>query len=162
MSSLFTIGHAWRGSRAAFAAAVLVLAAGTSRAEVINIDNDDLKRLQAQGIQIIDLRTAPEWKQTGVVDKSHLITLFDERGRADPGKWLSEVDRVAGKGQPVILICRTGNRTGAAARFIDQQSPQRKIYNVTQGITGWQRAGLPVVSQQQNLQNSGISCGPVC
>lgn len=131
-------------------------------AEVVNIDNETLKQLLAKGVPVVDLRTAPEWKQTGVVDRSHLITLFDERGKAQPEDWLAAVDRVSGAGEPVILICRTGNRTRAAARYMDQLSPRRKVYNVTEGITGWVRAGNPVVSQQQNLQHAGISCGPIC
>lgn len=145
----------------AWAAALLVLAA-PSRAEIVNIDNEALKKLIAEGVPVVDLRTAPEWKQTGVVDRSHLITLFDERGKAQPENWLGTVDRVSGAGQPVILICRTGNRTRAAAKYMDQLSPRRKIYNVTDGITGWIRGGNPVVSQQENLQHAGISCGPVC
>lgn len=131
-------------------------------AEVVNIDNETLKQLASKGVPVVDLRTASEWKQTGVLDRSHLITLFDERGKAQPENWLAEVDRVSGAGEPVILICRTGNRTRAAARYMDQLSPRRKIYNVTEGITGWVRAGNPVVSQQENLKHAGISCGPVC
>lgn len=143
-------------------APVLSVAAVAGHAEVINVDNAEFQRLLEQGVTVVDLRTAPEWKQTGVIDRSHLITLFDERGRADPDAWLATVDRVAGAGRPVVLICRTGNRTRAAAKYINQLSPQRKVYNVTDGITGWMRAGKPVVSQQQNLQHAGISCGPVC
>jgi rhodanese-related sulfurtransferase len=136
--------------------------AGLAAAEVVNIDNTTLKRLMAEGIPVVDLRTAPEWKQTGVVERSHMLTLFDERGRANPEQWLAEVNRITGADQPVILICRTGNRTRAAARFMDRVSPQRKIYNVTDGITGWAKAGLPVISQQENRQHAGISCGPIC
>lgn len=151
-----------RGAGRLFALFALTITSALASAEVINVDNGEFQRLLGEGVTVIDLRTAPEWKQTGVVDRSHLITLFDERGRADPEAWLAAVDRVAGAGQPVVLICRTGNRTRAAAKYIDQLSPQRKIYNVTDGITGWMRAGKPVVSQQQNLQHAGISCGPVC
>ena len=159
--SLRTLPSIRCGSRL-LALPVLAVAATLAHAEVINIDNGEFQRLLREGLTVVDLRTAPEWKQTGVVDRSHLITLFDERGRADPEAWLAAVDRVAGAGKPVVLICRTGNRTRAVARYIDQLSPQRKVYNVTEGITGWMRAGKPVVSQQQNVQHAGISCGPVC
>lgn len=143
-------------------AALLTVAAQNLRAEVVNVDAAAVKELVLQGVPVVDLRTAGEWKETGVIDRSHLITLFDERGRAKPDEWLAAVDKVAGTGQPVILICRTGNRTRAAARYMDQLTPRRKIYNVTDGITGWIRQGKPVVSQQDNLKHAGISCGPVC
>jgi rhodanese-related sulfurtransferase len=131
-------------------------------AEVVNIDNATLSQLLKDGVPIVDLRTAPEWKQTGVVERSQMLTLFDERGRADPEAWLQQVDQAVGAEKPVILICRTGNRTRAAARFMNQQTPARKIYNVTEGVVGWSKAGNPLVSQQQNLQHAGISCGPTC
>ena len=34
--------------------------------------------------QVIDIRTQPEWEETGIVPGSKLLTYFDERGRADP------------------------------------------------------------------------------
>lgn len=144
-------------------ATVLALPVFSAHAEIIDIDNDTLRQLAAQGVPVVDLRTAPEWKQTGVVDRSHMLTLFDERGQADPAGWLRQVDQLSGGAdKPVVLICRTGNRTRAAARYMDQRQPGRKIYNVAQGITGWMKSGNPVVSQQQNLQHAGISCGPTC
>ena len=36
-------------------------------AEVINIDNAELARLSASGAAVIDIRTAPEWTETGVI-----------------------------------------------------------------------------------------------
>jgi rhodanese-related sulfurtransferase len=131
-------------------------------AEVVEIDNDELKALLAKGVPVVDLRTAGEWRQTGVVDGSHLLTLFDEQGRADVAAWSKAVEGIAAADQPLILICRTGNRSGKAARLLEQTSPKRRIYNVRAGITGWQRAAQPVVSVPQNLKHAGVKCGPVC
>ena len=39
-------------------------------AEVINIDNAELARLVAKGVPVIDIRTAGEWKSTGVIPGS--------------------------------------------------------------------------------------------
>lgn len=140
----------------------LTLLAGLAQAEVINIGNDELKSLLGQGVKLVDLRTAGEWKQTGVVQGSQMITLFDERGRADPEAWKKELAGVSAPDQPVILICRTGNRTGVAAKMLNETMPNRKIYNVKEGITGWMRAGQPVVSVEQNLASKGIRCSPAC
>ena len=46
-------------------------------AEVENIDNQKLQFLISDGVPIIDIREEIEWKDTGVVNKSHLITFFD-------------------------------------------------------------------------------------
>jgi rhodanese-related sulfurtransferase len=126
----------------------LLLAAAFSlpaQAEVKNIDNEELKALMAQGVPIIDIRRPDEWKQTGVVKGSHLNTFFDRNGRYDVRAWLARLAPIAGKDDPFILICRTGNRTGTVSRFLDQKLGYKKVYNVQRGITDWIRKGNPVV-----------------
>ena len=134
----------------------------TVRAEQINVGNEEFKRLLAQGVPLVDVRTAGEWRQTGVVAGSRLITLFDEQGGSDPAGWVKEMDRVAGPGAPVVIICRSGNRSGKAAQLLLQRDPKRKVYNVQEGIAGWARAGQAVVSLQENLKQTGGACSPRC
>lgn len=128
-------------SLAALAAALL--AAGAN-AEVTHIDNEELARLMATGVPVIDIRTEPEWRETGIVKGSHLLTFFDERGRADPPAWLAKLQPIARPDQPVILICRTGNRTGVLAKFLDEKVGYAKVYNVKHGIYGWMKDKRPV------------------
>ena len=97
------------------------------------------------GVPVIDIRTEGEWKQTGIVAGSRLLTCFDERGRADPATWLARVKPIAAPDRPVVVICRTGNRTGALSEFLDQRVGYKTVYNVKQGIQGWMREGRPVV-----------------
>lgn len=143
-------------------AAIVAMSASLAHAEIVNVGNDELKNLLKQGTPLVDLRTVGEWRQTGVVDGSQLIMLYDERGRADPEQWMQQLEKVADPTKPIALICRTGNRTGKAAQMLAQKYPQRTIYNVREGITGWARAGQPVVSVQQNAQHAGITCSPSC
>lgn len=127
---------------------ILLLALGIAlpvQAEVKNIDNQELKALLEEGVPIIDIRRPEEWKQTGVVKGSHLNTFFDKRGRYDVDAWLARLAPVAGKDDPFILICRTGNRTGTVSRFLDRKLGYKKVYNVQRGITDWIRKGNPVV-----------------
>ena len=147
---------------AAGAALFLTLTAASAQAEVVNIGNEELKNVLKQGTPLIDLRTVSEWQQTGVVEGSQLIMLYDERGRADAEQWLKQVELVADPAKPIALICRTGNRTGKAAQILAQKYPNRTIYNVRDGITGWARASQPVVSVQQNIAHAGIKCSPTC
>lgn len=147
--------------RSLFAVVALGLAL-TAQAEVAQISNAELRKLTAQGIAVVDVRTAGEWRQTGVVAGSQLITLFDETGQADPAAWLRTLDSKVPADRPVVLICRTGNRSGKAAQLLEQRDPRRKIYNVREGITGWAAAGEPVISLERNLAGTGISCSPRC
>ena len=62
----------------------LALSAVVARAEVIDIDNAELAQLMKSGVPVIDIRTQPEWEDTGVLAGSKLLTFYDERGRADP------------------------------------------------------------------------------
>lgn len=122
-----------------------------ARAEVVDIDNRELARLLQEGVPVIDIRLQAEWEQTGIVAGSHLLTFFDERGRANPGAWLEKVKPIASPDQPVIVICRTGNRTKAVSQFLSQQAGYTKVYNVRAGIMGWLRAGGPAIQANQSI-----------
>ena len=113
-------------------------------AAVVDIDNAEMARLVAAGVPIVDIRTEGEWKETGIVPGSRLLTFFDERGRADPAAWLQQVQGVATPDQPVIVICRSGNRTKAASQFLSEQAGYRTGYNVREGIRAWAREGRPL------------------
>ena len=54
----------------------------------------------------------------------------------------------AGKDDPVILICRTGNRTSTLARYLVEHMGYTQVYNVRDGITRWIRDGQPVTHLQ--------------
>jgi rhodanese-related sulfurtransferase len=131
--------------RSSLLALMATLLTAPACAEVMHIDNDELARLLERGVPVVDIRTEGEWKETGIVAGSRLMTFFDERGRADPAAWLARLRAVAGAEEPVVVICRTGNRTRAVADFLDKQVGYKTVYNVKQGIHGWLRAGRPVV-----------------
>ena len=114
----------------------LALCALLARAEVINIDNAELAQLVKSGVTVIDIRTWPEWEETGIVPGSKLLTYFDERGRADPG-WLEKLKPMARPGDPIVVICRSGNRTRPVSQLLSQQAGYPTVYNVKKGIKGW-------------------------
>lgn len=100
------------------------------------LDSQGLAEMIAQGVKVVDIRRPEEWRQTGVVEGSHLLTAFDQFGRVVPG-FPSDFQKLAAKDEPVILICRTGSRTATLARALAEQLEYQKIYNVTDGITRW-------------------------
>lgn len=123
-----------------------LMAAFGARADIIDIDSAGLAKLAASGVPLIDIRTSPEWVETGIVPGSHLLTFFDERGKADPAAWLQRAKAIAKPGDPLIVICRSGSRTRALSQFLSQQAGYAKIYNVRNGIRAWAEEGRPLVS----------------
>lgn len=131
--------------------ACLIAAAGLAHAEIIDIDNAELDKLAKSGVPVIDIRLQAEWEETGIVGGSKLLTFFDERGKADPAAWLEKAKPIARPNEPVIVICRSGNRTKAVSQFLSQQAGYAKVYNVKQGIKGWIANGGPVVPATQSI-----------
>ncbi|MBK7648297.1 MAG: rhodanese-like domain-containing protein [Betaproteobacteria bacterium] len=125
--------------------ACLFAVTGFAHAEVIDIDNAQLEKLNKSGVPVIDIRLQSEWEETGIVSGSRLLTFFDEKGRADPVGWLEKVKPIAKPNEPVIVICRSGNRTKAVSQFLSQQGGYTTVYNVKSGIKGWIGAGGAVV-----------------
>ena len=128
----------------------LALCALLARAEVIDIDNAELAQLVKSGVTVIDIRTQPEWEETGIVPGSKLLTYFDERGRPDPG-WLEKLKPMASPGDPIVVICRSGNRTRPVSQLLSQQAGYPKVYNVTKGIKGWIGSGGAVVPATESI-----------
>ena len=127
----------------------LALSAVVARAEVIDIDNAELAQLMKSGVPVVDIRTQPEWEDTGVLAGSKLLTFYDERGRADPAAWLEKLKPIANPGDPVVVICRSGNRTKTVSQLLSQQAGYAKVYNVKSGMKGWIGSGGAVVSAGQ-------------
>ena len=78
-----------------------------------------------------------------MVEGSRGLTFVDDFGRVMPG-FLENFSARIEKDQPVVLICRTGNRTDVLARHLVEQMGYSQVYNVRNGIVGWLSDGLPV------------------
>ena len=109
-----------------------------------NLSNDDLKQKVAAGVPVIDIRRPDEWKQTGVVPGSHLITFFDKEGKVNPGFGTELQKVISGPGDEVVFICRTGSRSAALSEYLAGKAGFSNVDNVEKGITGWIAAGNEV------------------
>ena len=123
-----------------------VLFASLAFSDVIEIGNIELRSLLQKKIPLIDIRRKDEWKSTGIVENSILMTFFDKNGKANTNEWLKELNKIAKKNDPVILICRTGRRTGIISKFLSEKVGYSLIYDVTDGITDWIKKGNTVVN----------------
>ena len=106
-------------------------------AEVKNINNQEIISLMQKGVHIIDVRRLEEWRDTGVIKKSSLLTFFDAQGNYDIEKWLPDLQKIVKKGDPVIIICRSGKRSGIVSKFLDEQADFTNVYNASGGILSW-------------------------
>jgi rhodanese-related sulfurtransferase len=109
-------------------------------ADIQKVNTGYLKNLIVDGVPIIDIRTPKEWIETGIIEGSHLITFFNEKGEVNLGQWLFEFDKIADKQKPFILICRSGRRTGVVSKYLDKNFDFFKIYDATDGINGWKKS----------------------
>lgn len=110
-----------------------------------DIDNTQLAELLDKNTVLIDIRRPEEWKETGIVSGSNTLTLYDASGKEVPGFLDKFKKLVPTKQTPVILICRTGNRTSFAAKALADGFGYENIYNVKKGITDWISSGNKVV-----------------
>ena len=132
-------------SRLVLLIAVLLAGVTPLRAEVTLVDNPALERLMQRGVPVIDIRTPEEWRETGVIEGSHLLTFFDAKGRYDARAWLSELAAIAGRDNAFALICDSGGRSGVVSQALDGQLGYRYVFDVPGGISQWIAENRPTV-----------------
>ena len=85
---------------------------------------------------LIDVREPNEWAETGVAAPATLLPLSDLNG--DRKQWKNFLEK--NRDKELILYCRTGNRSGRAARLLAEEGYH--TLNVG-GFRDWQAANLP-------------------
>ena len=130
---------------ALLAGGTLVAGSTLVRAEVTHVDSVALERLLQRGVPVIDIRTPEEWRETGIIEGSRLLTFFDTQGRYDFRAWLSELAAIASRDESFALICDSGGRSGLISRFLDEQLGYQRVHNVPGGIAQWIAEDRPTV-----------------
>ena len=123
-----------------------------------DLNNGQLETLLGQGVPVYDIRRPLEWQQTGIIKGSRLMTFVDSDGRVLPD-FLSRFTGQTGKDEPVILICRTGNRTRTLARYLVEQLGYTQVFNVRSGIRDWIRDGGAVMRAGHTGSATGREAG---
>jgi rhodanese-related sulfurtransferase len=102
-----------------------------------NIENSDVEQLVADGAIIVDVRLDEEWRESGVLPKSLLVTYFDKTYKPMMKEFLSAVKASApDKSRPIIVVCRTGQRSITASQALDKEG-YKNVYNLKYGVMGW-------------------------
>ena len=110
-------------------------------AEVININNKELINLIEKEIKIIDVRTQNEWKSTGIIKGSFLISLLNKNKKFIFKDWYQMFNNKFGKNKSIIFICASGVRSNYISHLIQRKKPDLIIYNLRKGINHWIRSG---------------------
>lgn len=84
---------------------------------------------------VIDVREDQEFRDGHIINALHIPT-------GEVPIRLKELEKY--RQRPIILVCRSGNRSGRSAAFLHQQG-FTLLYNLEGGIIAWQNANLPVV-----------------
>ncbi|RKT46421.1 rhodanese-like domain-containing protein [Thiocapsa rosea] len=126
--------------------AALSLIGGAAQADSTLTAAEALEKSRAGEITFIDIRTPAEWRQTGIATGALTIDMTAPTFVQDLLKAV-EGDRNA----PIVLICRTGNRTGYTRDALEKLG-FTNVSHVPEGMAGsragpgWVRRGLPVES----------------
>jgi len=105
--------------------------------------------LITQKVPIVDIRTAPEWEETGVVKGTIAITFFSELGQYDIPAFLKELNAKVDTSKEFALICRTGSRTGMVGTFLSDKL-KYKVLDIQGGILDASTRKAPIVSYKGN------------
>jgi rhodanese-related sulfurtransferase len=106
------------------------------------VSREQAQKLVADGAQLIDVRTEHEWEAGRIAGASHLpLAELPER--------TGEID----KDRPVVLYCRGGNRSTMAVTALAEAGYDAS--KLTEGIVGWDEAGLPLAPDDGYVAESG-------
>ena len=106
---------------------------------------NDFIDAQENGGIVIDIRREEEWKETGILQGSNMITAFTKDGNIHPDFPKKFFDLINDIDVPILLYCRTGNRTGILGQALIDQVGQTNVSHLSEGIVGWKKQGLPTV-----------------
>ena len=82
---------------------------------------------------VLDVREPSEWAD-GHIAKARHIPLGQLKNR------LADLEKY--KGKPIVVVCRTGNRSGSACGQL-KKAGFENLHNLAGGMQAWEQAGLP-------------------
>ena len=104
---------------------------------------------------LVDVRTAEERKFVGEVPESKHVAWMTGLSLSRNPRFAKELEGKAGKGEVILLLCRSGKRSAAAAEAATKAGFSR-VFNILEGFegdldeqqrrgsfNGWRHAGLP-------------------
>ena len=84
-------------------------------------------------LPIVDVRTPPEWKETGLLKGAIPIMFFNQQGKYDINAFLKELNAKVDTTKPFAIICHTGSRTSMIAPWMSKEL-NYKVTNLLGGM----------------------------
>ncbi|MGB5363706.1 MAG: rhodanese-like domain-containing protein [Aureibaculum sp.] len=101
---------------------------------VVDLDAQSFfNEIQGKDIQLVDVRTLGEYN-SGHIQNALLIDFYNP-------EFYNEMNDTLDKEKPVYVYCRSGNRSGKAAKELEKLGFS-KIIDLDGGINSWTRQGL--------------------
>ncbi|HMW17896.1 MAG TPA: rhodanese-like domain-containing protein [Accumulibacter sp.] len=112
--------------------------------------------LSSRGLAtLVDVRTAEELKFVGHVPGSRHVAWMTGLSLVRNPRFVRDLEAIADKSEPLLLLCRSGKRSAAAAEAATKAG-FRYVFNIEDGfegnldaeqrrgrLNGWRHAGLP-------------------
>ena len=122
-----------------------------SKNPIHDINSDELKKLIARRVTVIDVRIPYEWEDTGLIQNSIPILFFDEKGRAQEELWIKQASNFINPKKDVALVCKTGRRSRVVAECLALHHGYKNIYNHKGGIQSWIAEGNKTITWTQHV-----------
>lgn len=124
----------------------LFFSANLTAAELIAVSPEQLLDMQQHNnALVVDIRTEEEWQASGIIANSHKLKSFDNQGHFDEEKWLADLNKMkSSPDQPVILVCRSGNRSAKVGSLLTQKMGMNNVYHLDNGLQSWIKTDHPV------------------
>jgi len=110
-----------------------------ARADGYEIKPLSVAEMQASGGVIVDIRTPEEWAETGVIEGARLVTFEGAQS------FIATLGPDLADGRDLILVCRSGRRSGAAAEAL-QTMISNRIISVDGGMSRIMDEGYQTVA----------------
>ena len=107
---------------------------------------EDLLSSQADGVLVIDIRHEDEWRDTGIIEGAKTVTAFQKNGQIHPDFQQKLFSLAPSKSSPILLYCRSGNRSNAIGNALITQLGFSQVSHLSTGIAGWIREGYNTVA----------------
>jgi rhodanese-related sulfurtransferase len=110
--------------------------------ETREVSREEAQKLVDEGAQLVDVRADHEWEAGRIAGATHLplAELAERTGELD-------------KERPVVLYCRGGTRSTMATDALAEAGFDAA--KLTEGIVGWEEAGLPLEPEGGYAAESG-------
>jgi len=116
-----------------------------AKAQVREVQPDDVEGLLAQGAVLIDIRELAELESEGVIPGAVHAPRGGLEWSVDPASptFIKALDPT----KPVVLYCRSGGRSALAAQQVEKMG-YGDVASLQGGIRRWKTEGRPVAAPQ--------------